>query len=107
MYTIKRFEPTDGGQYLLTVENQLGAVLEITVDASSVSREELRKLIRTQANTGLGSLGAWATWTADEVVDYINDNVDDLPKMINVLKKIGQMLVCLRDMTLAEQALEK
>jgi len=49
------------------------------------------------SDRNIAGMPRWATWTAEETVLYIENNVTDLVSAKNVLKKLAMMIIYLRD----------
>lgn len=60
---------------------------------------ELQQIETVQANAKeqVKQIPAWASWTEQEVVDHIQNNVTDLASAKTVLVAMGRMLVALRN----------
>jgi hypothetical protein len=54
-----------------------------------------------RAQLDIENMPGWASWTAQEVADWIEDNVHDSKTTKQTLTKMGQMLVHLRDIIIA------
>lgn len=57
----------------------------------------LEQLPNEAARDGFGALPGWATWTAAEAAQWIQDNVVDLPSAKIALSAMARAIVYLRD----------
>lgn len=55
--------------------------------------------IPEEAKDNFEALPGWATWTADEAVQWIEDNVVDLASAKRALKAVARAIVYLRNIT--------
>ena len=52
-----------------------------------------------QADTDAANIPGWASWTEEQVLDWIDDNVTDLASAKTALTAMARMLVALRNKT--------
>lgn len=66
-------------------------------DPELLTPGQLAVLDASFAPVRAAAIPGWATWDEDQAVEYIDDNVTDLPSAKVVLKAMARLLVALRD----------
>ena len=61
----------------------------------SLTRQDLINKLQAQKN--IADLPHWCDWTAEQADAWINSNVTNVASAKNVLRKMAQMLIYLRD----------
>lgn len=56
---------------------------------------------KDKAATDLQAMGNWATWSAIEAITWINANVTDLASAKQVLKRLAELVIYLRDIVIS------
>lgn len=77
---------------------------EVNPDGDTViivdSIDDVQLLPRDQGKTDFEALPGWATWTAQEAVDWIETNVTDLASAKTTLQQMARAIVALRNRTI-------
>lgn len=77
-------------------EAALDALLDAH-DPAALSTGEIKARRREAAGQTARRIPGWATWTEQQVIDYINGNVTDLASAKTVLVAMARLLVALRN----------
>lgn len=64
------------------------------------SIDDVQPLPRDQGKADFENLPGWATWTAQDAVDWIETNVTDLASAKTVLQQMARAIVALRNRTM-------
>ena len=97
----KYWKTVDGVILEMSVEEK-AAVDQAEADALAAQEaarqvEEAATQAAAASKTAMSSLPGWATWSADEAVAYIDQNVTDLASAKTVQKAMAKAIIYLRD----------
>jgi hypothetical protein len=65
--------------------------------ADAIAAEDAAVQAQAAAKTDMGNLPGWASWTADDAVDWINTKVTDLASAKTAMKAMAKAIIYLRD----------
>ena len=98
----KKYWKTVDGVILEMDETEKATVDQAEADAPAAQEaarqvEEAATQAAAASKTAMSSLPGWATWSVDEAVAYIDQNVTDLASAKTVQKAMAKAIIYLRD----------